>query len=51
LFGGKIYFQHDNAKSHIPKIVTEKIAEFGLELLPHLPYLPALTTSDYYFAG
>jgi hypothetical protein len=29
LFGGKIYFQHDNSKSHIPKFVTEKIAEFG----------------------
>jgi len=45
LFGGKIYFQHDNSKSHIPKIVTEKIAEFGWELLPHPPYSLSLASS------
>ena len=48
LFSGKIYFQHDNAKSHISKIVTENIAEFGWELLPHPPYSPDLATSDYH---
>jgi hypothetical protein len=46
LFSGKICFQHVNAKPHISKIVTEKIAEFGWELLPNPLYLPDLTPSD-----
>ena len=48
LFGGKICFQHDNARPHVSKIVTEKIAEFGWELLPHPAYLPDLAPSDYH---
>ena len=47
-FSDKIYFQHDNAKPHVSKIVTEKIAEFGWELLPHPPYSPDLAPSDYH---
>ena len=46
LFGGKKYFQHDNAKSNIPKIVIDKIAEFGRKLLPQPLYSPDLTPSD-----
>ena len=49
LLSDKIYFQHDNAKPHVSKIVTEKIAEFGWELLPHPPYSPDLAPSDYHF--
>ena len=41
-------FQHDNAKSHISKIVIEKIAEFSWELLPHPSYSSDLTPSDYH---
>jgi [histone H3]-lysine36 N-dimethyltransferase SETMAR len=48
LFGGKIYFQHDNAKPHISKIVTEKIPEFGWELPPHPPYSLGLASSYYH---
>jgi len=48
LFGGEIYFQHDNTKSHIPKIVTVKIAELGRELLPYSPYSQDLAPSDYH---
>jgi [histone H3]-lysine36 N-dimethyltransferase SETMAR len=48
LFGGKIYFQHDNAKPHISKIVTEKIPEFGWELLPHPQYSLGLASSYYH---
>jgi [histone H3]-lysine36 N-dimethyltransferase SETMAR len=44
----KFIFQHDNAKSHIPKIVTVKIVEFGRELLPHPPYSQDLAPSDYH---
>ena len=40
LFSGKIYFQQNNAKPHIAKIVKEKIENLGLELLPRPPYLP-----------
>jgi len=47
LFGGEIYFQHDNAKSHILEI-TVKIAELGRELLPHSPYSQDLAPSDYH---
>jgi hypothetical protein len=36
-FSGKVYFQHDNAKPHIAKIVKEKKDKFGWELLPHPP--------------
>ena len=46
-FSGKVYFQHDNAKPHIAKIVKEKIDKFGWELLPHPPYSPDLAPSDY----
>ena len=48
MFSGKIYFQHDNDKSRISKFVTEKIAEFGWELLPNPPYSPDLAPSDYH---
>jgi hypothetical protein len=48
LFGGKIYFQHDNAKPHISKIVTEKIPEFGWELPPHPPYSPDIASSYFH---
>ena len=48
LFSDKIYFQHDNAKSHVFKIVKEKIAKFGRELLAHPPYSPDLAPSDYH---
>ena len=48
MFGGEIYFQHVNAKSHIPKIVTVKIAELGRELLSHSPYSQDLAPSDYH---
>ena len=46
LFRGKIYFQDDNAKTQVAKIVKEKITKFGWELLPQLPYLPDLKPSD-----
>ena len=47
MFGGEIYFQHDNAKPHISKIVTEKIPEFACELLPCPPYSLGLASSYY----
>jgi [histone H3]-lysine36 N-dimethyltransferase SETMAR len=49
LFGGKIYFQNDIAKTHFSKFVPEKIAAFGWGLLPQPPYSPDLAPSDYHF--
>jgi len=48
LITGQIYFQHDNAKPHVNKIVKEKLAELGWDLLPHPPYSPDLAPSDYH---
>ena len=45
---GKIYFQHDNAKPHVAKIVTAKLKELDWKLLPHPPYTPDLAPSDYH---
>ena len=45
---GKIYFQHDNAKPHVAKVVNAKLQELGWELLPHPPYSPDLAPSDYH---
>ena len=45
---GKIYFQQDNAKPRVAKIVKEKIAKFGWKMLPHPPYSPDLAPSDYH---
>ena len=50
LFSCKIYFQHDNAKPYIAKIVKEKIDKFGWELLPHPPYSPDLAPSNYHIS-
>ena len=40
LLRGKIYFQHDNARPHVAKVVKAKLQEIGWELLPHPPYSP-----------
>ena len=46
---GQVYFQHDNAKPHVDKVVKEKLAELRCELLPNLPYSPDLAPFDYHF--
>ena len=48
LYNDKIYSQHDNAKSHIAKIIKEKIAKLVWELLLHPPYSPDVAPSDYH---
>lgn len=39
---------HDNAKAHIAKKTRDKIRELDWELLPHPPYSPDISPSDYH---
>ena len=40
---------HDNAKPHTARITLQKLRDLNLELLPHPPYSPDLSPTDYYF--
>ena len=42
-----IIFHHDNAPVHSSRIVKDVLREFRWELLPHPPYNPDLSPSDY----
>ena len=44
----KIIFHDDNAPCHTSHISQAKKHEMGFELLPHPPYSPDLSPSDYY---
>jgi histone-lysine N-methyltransferase SETMAR len=43
-----IKFIQDNARPHVAKIVQEKLEELGWETLPHPPYSPDISPSDYH---
>ena len=43
-----MYFQHENAKLDVAKIVTDKLKELDWKLLPHPLYSPGLAPSDYH---
>ena len=40
---------HDNAQPHIAKLSLSKLNELGYETLPHPPYSPNLSPTDYHF--
>lgn len=40
---------HDNARPHVSRIVANKLAELKYEVLPHPPYSPDLSPTDYHF--
>ena len=45
---GSIVLLHDNAKPHTARLTTNKMAEFGWEVLEHPPYSPDLAPSDFH---
>lgn len=38
---------HDNARPHIANVVSEKLREYGWEVLPHAPYSPDMSPPDF----
>uniref|UniRef100_A0A0N5BQU5 Histone-lysine N-methyltransferase SETMAR n=1 Tax=Strongyloides papillosus TaxID=174720 RepID=A0A0N5BQU5_STREA len=39
---------HDNAKPHVSRITVQKLIKLGYETLPHPPYSPDLSPTDYH---
>lgn len=40
---------HDNAKPHVSRMTLKKLEELGYEVLPHPPYSPDLSPTDFHF--
>ncbi|XP_023728024.1 histone-lysine N-methyltransferase SETMAR [Cryptotermes secundus] len=38
---------HDKARPHIGNVVTEKLPQYGWEVLPHAPYSPEMSPPDF----
>ncbi len=39
---------NDNARPHIGKVSQKKLSDLGIEVLPHPPYSPDLSPTDYH---
>jgi histone-lysine N-methyltransferase SETMAR len=44
----KVRLHHHNARSHVSKVIRQKLKELGWEVLSHPPYSPDLALSDYH---
>jgi len=44
----KVIFLHDNARPHVAKVVKKYLEMLKWNVLPHLPYFPDITLSDYW---
>ena len=44
----KVIFKHDKARLHVTKLVKETSETLGWEVVPHWPYSPDITPSDYH---
>ncbi|EYC00226.1 hypothetical protein Y032_0117g680 [Ancylostoma ceylanicum] len=40
---------HDNARPHVSQKTSQKLSDLGCEILPHPPYSPDLSPTDYHF--
>ena len=40
---------HDNARPHVTPSMLQKLNELGYKVLPHLPYSPDLSPTNYHF--
>ena len=45
---GGIIMLHDNASSHTARVTQRRVQELGIEVLPHPPYSPDLSPTDYH---
>ena len=43
-----IHYLHDNARPHTAGITVQKLHDIGFTILPHPPYSPDLSPSDFY---
>jgi histone-lysine N-methyltransferase SETMAR len=51
LLGTGVLLQHDNARPHTAHSTVATIHDLSFECLPHLPYSPDLTPSDFHVFG
>jgi len=47
LLGDGPLILHDNARLHLGKAVTDLLSKYEWELLPHAPYSPDMSPSDF----
>jgi histone-lysine N-methyltransferase SETMAR len=46
-----VLLQHDNARLHTAHSIVATIQDLSFECLPHAPYSPDLTPSEFHFFG
>jgi hypothetical protein len=47
LLGDKPLILHDNARPQLGKVVTNLLRKYELEVLPHVPYSPDISSLDF----
>ena len=44
----RVFFLHDNARPHVATLTRQKILDLGWTTLPHPPYSPDMSPTDYH---
>ena len=47
LLGDGPFILHDNARSHLGKVVTDLLSKYEWEVLPHAPYSPDMSPPEF----